>query len=109
MGLLDKYVKKEEKQKKEQKVYYVRVDADVSNVLECLAKNNNTKVSKIIQNFLNDIANEALTDPVESQKIKECLKEIEKAEEEFNKKADEIENKSKGTVKVRRNDPIQNI
>ena len=58
MGLLDKYVKKEEKQKKEQKVYYVRVDEDIAKVLEKMAEEYNTKVSKIIKDFLIDIANE---------------------------------------------------
>jgi len=58
MGLIDKYVKKEEKQKKEQKVYYVRIDEDVAEILENLAKEHNTKVSRIIKDFLEDLANE---------------------------------------------------
>lgn len=58
MGLLDKYVKKEVQEKKEQKVYYVRVDVDVAETLEKMAKEYNTKVSKIIKDFLIDVATE---------------------------------------------------
>jgi len=58
MSLLEKYVKKEKKENTKQKVYYVRVDEDIAEVLEKLASEYNTKVSKIIQNFLIDIANE---------------------------------------------------
>ena len=57
MGLLEKYVK-QENENKEKKVYYVRIDVDTANLLEEMAKNYNTKVSKIIQNFLEDIAEE---------------------------------------------------
>ena len=58
MGLLDKYDKKEVQEKKEQKVYYVRVDVDVAETLEKMAKEYNTKVSKIIKDFLIDVATE---------------------------------------------------
>ena len=58
MGLLEKYVKKEKKENTKQKVYYVRVDEDIAETLEKLASEYNTKVTKIIQNFLIDIANE---------------------------------------------------
>ena len=58
MSLLEKYVEKEKKEKTKQKVYYVRVDEDIAETLEKLAKEYNTKVTKIIQNFLIDIANE---------------------------------------------------
>jgi len=58
MSLLEKYVKKEKKENTKQKVYYVRVDEDIAETLEKLASEYNTKVSRIIQNFLIDIANE---------------------------------------------------
>jgi LysM repeat protein len=59
MSLLEKYVKPE-KENKEKKVYYVRIDEDKAEVLEKIAKEHNTKVSKIIQNFLEDIVAEYL-------------------------------------------------
>jgi len=58
MSLLEKYVEKEKKENTKQKVYYVRVNEDIAKTLEKLASEYNTKVSKIIQNFLIDIANE---------------------------------------------------
>jgi LysM repeat protein len=59
MSLLEKYVKPE-KENKEKKVYYVRIDEDKAEILEKIAKEHNTKVSKIIQNFLEDIVAEYL-------------------------------------------------
>jgi len=59
MSLLEKYVKSE-KENKEKKVYYVRIDEDKAEILEKIAKEHNTKVSKIIQNFLEDIVAEYL-------------------------------------------------
>jgi len=58
MSLLEKYVKTEKKENTKQKVYYVRIDEDIAETLEKLAREYNTKVTKIIQNFLIDIANE---------------------------------------------------